>query len=404
MAQRRAGFRGEARIEEVTAPMPPLSGIRVLDFSTLLPGPLATLLLAEAGATVVKVERPDGGDGIRASKPQKDGESIQFALLNRGKESIAVDLKDPAGIARVKRLAAEADVLVEQFRPGVMARLGLGYDDLRPLNPRLIYCSISGFGQDGPLACVAGHDLTYLARCGMLALGADESGQPVLPPAQIADIGGGSYPAVLNILLALLQRARTGEGCCLDIAMTENLFAWMARPLAMVLAGDGPPPPGQGRHTGGSPRYGIYHSADGVAFAVAALEDKFWRRFCALVGLETELHDDARDPQATRVGVRRCFAGRKAAEWERLFAGEDVCVERVRDLATALKDPHFDARRLFEPSVFLPRGAQLPALPVPLAPAFRSAGARHAPALGGATDSAAFHLPETGGDSHVHEQ
>jgi crotonobetainyl-CoA:carnitine CoA-transferase CaiB-like acyl-CoA transferase len=403
VAQRRTGFRGEARIEEVTAPMPPLSGIRVLDFSTLLPGPLATLLLAEAGATVVKVERPDGGDRIRASRPQRDGESIQFALLNRGKKSISVDLKDPAGIARVKRLAAEADVLVEQFRPGVMARLGLGYEDLRPLNPRLIYCSISGFGQDGPLARVAGHDLTYLARCGMLALGADESGRPVLPPGQIADIGGGSYPAVLNILLALLQRDRTGEGCRLDVAMTENLLAWMARPLAMVLAGEGPPAPGRGRHTGGTPRYGIYHAADGEAFAVAALEDRFWRRFCALIGLEPQLHDDERDPQATRAGVRHCFAGRTAADWERLFAGEDVCVERVRDLAAALEDPHFAARRVLEASVFLPGGARLPALPLPLAPAFRQQGAGRAPALGESTDSALFNFPQTGGDSHVHE-
>ncbi len=388
----------------MTAPTPPLSGIRVLDFSTLLPGPLATLLLAEAGATVVKVERANGGDGIRASKPQKDGESIQFALLNRGKKSIAIDLKDPGGIACVKRLAAEADVLVEQFRPGVMARLGLGYDDLRPLNPRLIYCSISGFGQDGPLAHVAGHDLTYLARCGMLALGADESGRPVLPPAQIADIGGGSYPAVLNILLALLQRARTGEGCRLDIAMTENLLAWMARPLAMVLAGEGPPPPGRGRHTGGSPRYGIYHSADDVAFAVAALEEKFWRRLCEVIELDAALQDDARDPRATRDAMRRRFAARTAADWERLFYGQDVCVERVRDLASALEEPHFAARHLFEPSVFLSHGTQLPALPVPLSPAFRAAGPRHAPALGSATDSAAFHFPETGGDSHVQEQ
>ncbi len=389
--------------------MPPLSGIRVLDFSTLLPGPLATLLLAEAGATVVKVEHPDGGDRIRASQPQKDGESIQFALLNRGKKSVAVDLKTSAGVARIKRLAAEADVLVEQFRPGVMSRLGLGYDDMRRLNPKLIYCSITGFGQDGPLASTAGHDLTYLARCGLLALGADEAGRPVLPPGQIADIGGGSYPAVLNILLALLQRAQTGEGCRLDIAITENVFAWMARPLGMVLAGEAPPAPGRGRHTGGSPRYGIYHAADGVAFAVAALEEKFWHRLCALVMLEPALRDDVRDPVATRQGLRRRFAARNSAEWESLFAGEDICVERLRDLAAAVHDPHFAARRVFAPSVDISDGVRLPALPVPLSSAFREQGSRRAPRLGSsdadASDlwSTGFHSNEAKGETHVQQ-
>jgi crotonobetainyl-CoA:carnitine CoA-transferase CaiB-like acyl-CoA transferase len=387
--------------------MPPLTGVRVLDFSTLLPGPLATLLLAEAGATVVKVEHPQGGDRIRASQPQKNGASIQFALLNRGKKSIAADLKNPAHVACIKRLAAEADVLVEQFRPGVMSRLGLGYDDLRKLNAKLIYCSITGFGQDGPLATTAGHDLTYLARCGLLALGADEAGRPVLPPGQIADIGGGSYPAVLNILLALLRRAHTGEGCHLDIAITENVFAWMARPLGCVLAGEAPPAPGRGRHTGGSPRYGVYYAADGVAFAVAALEEKFWRRLCALIELEPALRDDVRDPAATRQGLRQRFAERNSAEWEKLFCGEDVCVERLRDLAAAVLDPHFAARGVFASGVDIPDGTRLPALPVPLSAAFRKQGPASAPRLGSSDPDAPdlwstnLHPQEPRGETHV---
>jgi crotonobetainyl-CoA:carnitine CoA-transferase CaiB-like acyl-CoA transferase len=189
---------------------PPLAGLRVLDFTTLLPGPLATLMLADAGASVVKVERRDGGDPGRANRPAREGMSLQFAMLNRGKKSIAADLKDPADRAAVLALAKEADVLVEQFRPGVMDRLGLGYAALKRENPRLIYCAITGFGQDGPLAQVAGHDLTYLARAGMLSLTDDGSGVPTLPCGQIADVGGGSLPALSSILLALILLPRQG--------------------------------------------------------------------------------------------------------------------------------------------------------------------------------------------------
>ena len=360
----------------------PLAGLRVLDFTTLLPGPLATLMLADAGATVVKVERQDGGDPGRANRPAREGMSVQFALLNRGKKSIAVDLKDPADLAAVLVLAKEADVLVEQFRPGVMARLGLSYETLRKENPRLVYCSITGFGQDGPLAQVAGHDLTYLARAGMLSLTDDGSGLPGLPCGQIADVGGGSLPAVTSILLALIRRSATGEGCHLDVAMTENVLSWMPRSLAPAMLDEAPPAPGRGRHTGGSPRYGIYRAADGVAFAVAPLEEKFWHRFCELIGLDPALRDDAVDPAATRADLAACLARRGAAEWERIFAGEDVCVERVRRVDEALADPHFAARGVFGREVVLPGGDRVPALPVPMARALLDEAPAGAPALG----------------------
>jgi crotonobetainyl-CoA:carnitine CoA-transferase CaiB-like acyl-CoA transferase len=359
----------------------PLDGVRVLDFTNLLPGPLATLLLAEAGASVVKVERREGGDPARLNRPAQDGMSVQFALLNRGKRSIAVDLKDAADHAAVLALAAQADVLVEQFRPGVMERLGLGPAALRAGNPRLVYCSITGFGQDGPLAQVASHDAAYLARSGMLSLTDDGSGAPTLPCGQIADIGGGSLPAVINILLALMQARATGQGCHLDVAMTENVLGWMPRHLAPLLVGAPGPVPGKGRHTGGSPRYAIYRSADGVAFAAAPLEEKFWRRFCALLGLPPALIDDSADPEATRAGVAACFARRTAAEWEALFTGEDVCVERVRRVDEALTDPHFVARGVFDRRTRIGAVA-LPALPVPLARAMRDATERPAPHLG----------------------
>ncbi|WP_244913960.1 CaiB/BaiF CoA transferase family protein, partial [Methylobacterium frigidaeris] len=207
--------------------MRPLEGILVLDFSTLLPGPLATLLLAEAGAEVVKVERPGRGDEMRTYEPKWGRDSVNFALLNRGKKSLAVDLKDPAERERIMPLVRRADVIVEQFRPGVMARLGLDYDSVRALNPKVVYCSVTGFGQTGPKRDVAAHDLNYIADTGLLALSMGPPEAAVVPPALIADIAAGAYPAVMNVLLALQARERNGEGCHLDVAMTDNLFPFM---------------------------------------------------------------------------------------------------------------------------------------------------------------------------------
>ena len=191
--------------------MQPLSGILVLDFTTLLPGPLATLMLAEAGAEVIKIERP-GGEDMRAMPPRFDGEAAVFALLNRGKKSIMLDLKNESDRKRLRPLLEKADVLVEQFRPGVMERLDLGYEAVRKINPRIVYCSISGYGQHGPRAGEAGHDINYQSLTGLLALQPGPVEKPVIPPALVADIGGGTMPAVINILLGLRQRDATGRG------------------------------------------------------------------------------------------------------------------------------------------------------------------------------------------------
>ena len=185
--------------------MQPLSGVLVLDFTTLLPGPLATLMLAEAGAEVIKIERP-GGEDMRHYEPRFDGESAMFAQLNRGKKSLVLDLKRPTDRDKLMPLLKRADVLVEQFRPGVMARFGLGYDAVKAINGKLVYCSITGYGQTGPRAGEAGHDLNYIGSTGLLALNPGPMDRPVVPPALIADISGGTLPAVLNILLALRQR------------------------------------------------------------------------------------------------------------------------------------------------------------------------------------------------------
>lgn len=361
--------------------MPFLRGVRVLDFTTLLPGPLATLVLAEAGADVVKVERP-GGDPMRVEPPLLAGESVPFAMLNRGKRSVEVDLKASGGPARLTPLLESADVLVEQFRPGVMERLGLGWETVRARNPRLVYCSISGYGQTGPRAAAAGHDLNYVAGAGMLALTADAAGAPLMPHVQIADIGAGSYPAVINILLALLRARATGEGACLDVAMTEQVLPFLWQALAAAWAGAAPAP-NRLPLAGGSPRYGLYPTADGGALAVGALEDRFWANFCDLVGLDPALRDDSADPSATAEGVRRAVAARPSSHWRaRTEGASDLCCTLVPSLAEALADPQFEARGVFAGRVAV-GGGELPAVPAPLAPALRGgAGTRRAPRLG----------------------
>lgn len=344
----------------------PLTGIRVLDFTTMLPGPLATLMLVDAGASVVKIEPVVGGDRGRTNFPRDGEESIQFALLNRGKKSLALDLKSAEGRAAILRLAAEADVLVEQFRPGVMARLGLGWEALRKINPRLIYCSITGYGQTGPLANAPGHDVNYVALTGMLALSVGADGYPALPAGAAADVGGGSLPAVSNIFLALYHRHTTGKGCYLDIAMAENTLAWMPRALAPGMLGMPMPPASEGKHTGGSPRYAIYVAADDVPLAAAPIEVHFWKRFCDLLGLTAEERDDTADPLGVKARIQARIAAHDSAHWLALFDGEDVCVSRVQNATAALTDPHFVARGIWNRSLTLHNGRTLPALPVPL--------------------------------------
>lgn len=347
----------------------PLAGLRVLDFTTLLPGPLTTLMLAEAGAEVIKIERP-GGDDMRRFPPLVDGQSAAFGLLNRGKTSLVLNLKAERDRAQLEPLLEQADVLVEQFRPGVMQRLGLGYADMKARNRGLIYCSISGYGQSGPRAAEAGHDLNYIGRTGLLSLQACLQTRPVIPPALIADIAGGSFPAVMNILLALRQRDRTGEGCYLDIAMTDAMFTFAWHALAYGAVDGRCPGSGELMLAGASPRYQLYPTRDGRLVACAALEDQFWRGFAATIGLDAEYADDRRDPQATRAEVARRIAARSSSEWEPIFEQADCCATIVATLDEALSDPHFVERGLFARRLAMASGT-LPALPVPIAEPFR---------------------------------
>lgn len=363
-------------------PYAPLQDLLVLDFSTLLPGPLASLMLVECGARVVKIERPGRGDEMRAYEPRAGENSINFHLLNRGKQSIAVDLKAADAFARLRPLIERADVLIEQFRPGVMENLGLGYEALRRINPRLVYCSITGWGQSGPKSHVAAHDLNYMAETGILGLAAGADGAPVVPPVLAADIAGGTYPAVLNILLALRRRERTGQGCYLDIAMGDALFTFAYWAIGnTVMTGDSPKP-GKELVSGGSPRYQIYRTSDARFVAAAPLEDKFWDTFCRLIELPLSLRaPDA--PVEKVIGTVRALIGRRTAEeWRAAFAGQDVCCSIVDDLQQAMRSPHTVARGIFDRTV-LAEGIAIPALPVPIAPIFRSQSATaSAPTLG----------------------
>lgn len=363
----------------------PLDGIVVLDFSTLLPGPLATLMLAEAGAEVIKIEKP-GGEDMRRYPPRWGTTSAPFALLNRGKKSVEIDLKAADAVERLRPLIEKADVLVEQFRPGVMERLGLGYEAVNAINPAIVYCSITGYGQNGPRAFEAGHDLNYIGATGLLALAHGSVDAPVVPPALIADIGGGTFPAVSNILMALVGRQKTGKGTHLDIAMADGAFTFALYAKAEGLATGRFPGPGGALLTGGSPRYQLYATADGKLAAVAALEDKFWRTVCRVLDLPAELSDDTRDPDATLAAVAARIRSRTADEWAPLFKEADCCVTIVASLEEAMQDPHFTERGLFDHRVEGDFGATLPAAVVPIAPQFRRGETTvAAPALGADT-------------------
>lgn len=353
--------------------MRPLQGVLVLDFSTLLPGPMASLLMAEAGAEVIKVERPGTGEDMRSYAPAWGRDGVNFALLNRAKTSLALDLKNPVDRAALDPLLARADIVIEQFRPGVMARLGLDYATLSASNPRLIYCSITGYGQTGPKKNVAGHDLNYIGDAGLLALSSGPLDAPVLPPALIADIAGGAYPAFMNVLLALRERDMGGRGRHLDISMSDNLFPFMYWAMGQGFATGSWPGNASELVTGGTARYRLYATADARLVAAAPIEQKFWETFCSLIALPPGLRDDTRDPAATLAGVVELIRAKPAAHWQSVFATQDCCCTVVATLEEAMTDQHFQSRGLFSRKVTNELGQEIPALPVPIDPAFRGA-------------------------------
>lgn len=317
-----------------------LEGLRVLDLSRLLPGPYATMVLRDLGASVDKVEEPRGGDYMRAMPPHIGGMNATFIALNRGKRSICLDLKNEAGRDAFLRLIAGYDVVVESFRPGVMKRLGLDYEVLREHNPRLIYCAITGYGQEGPLSQRAGHDLNYLARAGVLGITGPAGGPPQVHGAQIADVGGGALYAVIGILAALTARGITGRGRFVDVSMCEGSMALAVYGLTSHFGGL-PLPAGEGMLMGGIAPYGTYLTKDGGAVALAALEPKFWRSFCDIAGLEPAMEALAPGPhqEVWRERVAAAIAEKTRDEWAALAAAADCCLEPVLTPDELLRDP-----------------------------------------------------------------
>lgn len=323
----------------------PLAGVRILDLSRLLPGPFCTMLLADLGAEVIKVEAPGAGDYARTLVADFGGPAM-FSVVNRNKRGLALDYRHPHGRDLLLRLAAHSDVFVETFRPGAVSRWGIDYAALRAANQRIVYCSLSGYGQAGPYRDRAGHDLNYIAVGGLLDLNGQAGGPPVPPGVQIADLAGGML-AALSIMSALLGRGATGDGRYLDVSMLDAIASWMA-PLAgsLNVAWHNDHTVARGRIplSGTLPCYNVYACADGSYVALSALEPHFWGAFCQTAGC-ADLLDSRLDPSAVP-RVASLLGGRPRAEWLAMFENVDACFEPVNDLQEMLAHPQVRYRGL----------------------------------------------------------
>ena len=348
-----------------------LKGVKVLDFSTLLPGPLASLFLAETGAEVIKIERPVTGDEMRLSHPKWSDESVSFSMLNRGKKSLCLDLKDQSSKDILKPLIETADIIIEQFRPGVMKRLGLDYESIKKINSKIIYVSITGYGQTGPKKMVAGHDLNYIGNTGLLSLSMGTKEKPTVPPALIADIAGGSYPAIINILLALRKRDLHQTGSFLDISMSDNLFPFMFWALGSGFASNTWPLNSDSILSGGSPRYNIYETKDGSYIAAAPLENRFWKKFCKVIKLPKKFEDMEDNQEEVITKIREIIILKDKDYWAHLFNEADCCCSTVKSIEEAINENHFKIRNVFEKQIANEEGQKIPALPIPIDSQFR---------------------------------
>jgi crotonobetainyl-CoA:carnitine CoA-transferase CaiB-like acyl-CoA transferase len=326
----------------------PLAGVRVLDLTRLLPGPFASLALVDLGASVDKLEDTGAGDYLRLTPPLTAGDtSATFLALNRGKRSVCLDLKKASARQAVLRMVAGYDVFFEQFRPGVLDRLGLGHATLLAENPRLIVCALTGYGQDGPMATRAGHDINYLARAGVLGMQGPPGAPPQVPGFQLADFGGGLW-SVIGILAALHERAGTGKGKVVDVSMVEASMGFALASLGQLFGGHAPAR-GDEPLTGGLALYGAYATKDGKYVTLGALEPKFWMAFCTGAGIDV-------DPTALLPGphqvtlkdkLRGVFASRTRAEWQAFGREHDCCLEPVLEPGELRDDEHLRARGMF---------------------------------------------------------
>ena len=320
----------------------PLHSIRVLDLTRLLPGPYCTLLLADFGADVIKVEDPALGDYARWNEPKIGNENPMFLSLNRNKKSVTLNLKTEEAKQIFIEMVKNADVLVESFRPGVMDRLGLGYHTLKEINPKLVYCAITGYGQDGPYAGYPGHDINYLSYAGMLEFNGQRDEKPSVPAVQIADIGGGALMAAVGVLLALQARNQTGEGQFVDISMMDGVISWLQTILPTYLATQDLPKRGELTLSGGKACYGVYETADSRFLSVGALEPKFWKVFCEKIEqpeLISRLEAPLDEQTQMTTQIASIIKAKNLDQWMEIFQGVDACVAPLHNLKEMTEDP-----------------------------------------------------------------
>ncbi|MBF6041488.1 CoA transferase [Pseudomonas sp. P154a] len=327
----------------------PLASLKVLDFSTLLPGPFASLLLADMGAEVLRIESPTRMDLLRVLPPHDQGVSASHAYLNRNKRSLALDLKHPEALEVIKQLLTDYDIVLEQFRPGVMERLGLGYEALKAINPKLIYVSITGYGQTGPYKDRAGHDINYLALAGLASYTGRADSGPLPLGMQVADVAGGSLHGVIGLLAAVIARQQTGQGQHLDVSMTDCAFSLNAMAGAGYLA-CGVEPRRENQMLNGGSFYDYYRSRDGRWFSVGSLEPAFMKQLCTALGLEElsslGLSPKPADQKKLKDALKTEFEKHDFGELCGLFAELDACVEPVLNLGEAIAHPQLKARGL----------------------------------------------------------
>lgn len=328
----------------------PLSGVKILDFTRLLPGPLATMFLADLGAEVIKIEDPDSPDYIRGFEPRIKGQSMYYLALNRNKRSLAVNYLSAEGKQLIYDLVKTADVLVEQFRPGVMKEWGFDYATLLRHNPKLIYVAITGYGQNSSLAAAAGHDLNYIAKGGALGITHNEDGEPVIPGFQLGDIAGGSYMAMNAVTAALYQREKTGQGDFVDVAMTDAVLPFVSLQFARYQADNNFAANGKFELSGSLANYNVYRCADGKFVALGSLEPKFWRGFCLKAG-KPEWADGflwkGEQLETLRHEVQTFFLAKPAAYWLEEFKNEDICLNQINGLGDLAGDAYLNERQMF---------------------------------------------------------
>mgnify|MGYP003588031598 CR=1 FL=1 len=321
--------------------MKALQGLKILDMSRLLPGPYCSMMLADFGADVIKVEDPQLGDYCRDFEPQIHGTSMWHLLLNRGKRSLTIDLRQPSGKELFLQLVQQADVVMEGYRPGVLDKLGVGYSAASKLNPRIIYCSITGYGKIGPYIYDAGHDLNYVSLAGITAMSGEKDGKPAIPGVLTSDMSAGMQAAIA-ILIALRHRDQSGEGQEIDISLHNTALSLLPTAASCLFGDSSIAARGTHWFTGSQPNYNIYQTADNRYMAIGCLENKFWYNMCAAMQ-RLDLVDNIKQErlfESTIQELQREFATKTAAEWMQIFQGKDTCVTHVLSYAEAAQDPH----------------------------------------------------------------